>query len=176
MTSDYTEILPDRLWVGGFVRPDDVARLKELGITTIISLQSDDDLRNYFISIEELLNACFDAAIELRRIPIRDFDRDALAWNLPRCVRELEAALARPSARVYLHCTAGKNRAPTVAAAYLIRAQGMPPPQALEYLRARRPCQPYESLLKDYAVTLESGSEAIERPVPPHPSDQTEGE
>jgi protein-tyrosine phosphatase len=176
MPPDYTEILPRRLWVGSFVRPDDVARLRDLGITTIISLQSDDDLRNYFISFEELLNACFDAGIELRRIPIQDFDRDALAWNLPRCVRELEAALARPSARVYLHCTAGKNRAPTAAAAYLIRAQGIPPPEALEYLRARRQCQPYRSVLEDYAATLDPGSGGLEGQGPQAIPDQTEGE
>jgi len=72
--------------------------------------------------MKKLLAAYKLAAIELRRIPIPDFDRHVLGMHLPQAVEELEDALAPSSGKVYVHCTAGINRGPTLAAAILSRS------------------------------------------------------
>ncbi len=54
---DCNEIIPDRLWVGCYVRPEDAHWLKRMGITTIVNLQSDGDLTNQRMSEKKLLNA-----------------------------------------------------------------------------------------------------------------------
>ena len=148
------EIIPDRLWVGRCVGPTDVKLLSERGITTIMSLQSDEDLAYYGISIKRMVKACKEAEIDLCRIATKDFDTAALAKNLPECVAALEEALTPRWARVYLHCTAGINRGPTTAAAYLIRSRGWSARQAHDYLTARRNCSPYLSILEQYAAAL----------------------
>ena len=148
------EIIPSRLWVGAFIQPQDVRLLARNSITTVLSLQSGEDLASCGIQLEKLRNAYRDAGIELRRSPVRDFDRDSLAACLPSCVAELEKALQPRQTRVYLHCTAGINRSPTVAAAYLIRSQDMSAREAYEFIIARRDCSPSLEILEKYRDSL----------------------
>lgn len=155
MTFDCNEIISKRLWVGCYVRPEDVGVLRNMEITAILNLQSDWDLANYNVSLEKLFAACSLAEIELRRIPIPDFDRHALGIHLPHAVEELENALAPSSGRVYVHCTAGINRGPTLAAAYLIKAGGLAAREAYDYVIARRDCSPYLDTLQEYEAYLE---------------------
>ena len=151
---DYNEIIPGRLCVGTFVRPNEVRHLRNIRITCIVSLQTDEDLSAYGVSLADVLRACRDAGIEHRRVPTPDFDRAALAANLPLCVTELEAAIASKSARVYLHCTAGINRSPTTAAAFLVRSRGYTARQAYEYVVSRRDCEPYLEVIERYERIL----------------------
>jgi protein-tyrosine phosphatase len=154
MIFDCNEILPDRLWVGSFVRPDDILQLKHMGITAIISMQSDRDLSDYNISENKLLRACEAAEIELHRIPTHDFDQNALSVNVVQAVLELENALTPRWAKAYVHCTAGVNRGPTVAAAYLIKTMGLSIQAACDYVTARRHCSPYLGVLQQFEASL----------------------
>jgi protein-tyrosine phosphatase len=154
MILDCNEIIPDRLWVGSFIRPEDVRLLKQLEITLILSLQSDQDLAVYNINLKKLLKAYAQAQIELRRIPTPDFDKQALAANLPQAVGELENALTPHWGRAYIHCSAGINRGPTLAAAYLIKVKGMSAQEAYDYIVARRDCNPYLEVLQEYEANL----------------------
>jgi protein-tyrosine phosphatase len=154
MTLDCDEILPDRLWVGRFLRGDDISRLQAMGITTVLSVQSDSDLSYCGVSVKTIQSALRNAGIEFRRTPVEDFDREQLALRLPECVASLREALAEQSARVYLHCTAGMNRAPTIAAAFLIQSRRMPSSEAYEFVTTRRNCRPYMSLLLAFESSI----------------------
>ena len=149
---------PGRLWIGRYVDPSDIKLLGALGITTLVSLQSDQDLAYYGISIARILRACEEARIDFRRIAIPDFDQVALAQNLPQAVAVLESALAPSQGRVYLHCSAGINRSPTAAAAYLIRSRGLSAREAHDYLTSRRNCRPYLTVLEQYEMSLDPGA------------------
>ena len=158
MILDCDEIIPGRLWVGRYVDPSDIKLLDALGITTLVSLQSDQDLAYYGISIARILRACEEARIDFRRIAIPDFDRVALARHLPSAVAVLESALASSQSRVYLHCSAGINRSPTAAAAYLIRSRGLSARAAHDYLTSRRNCSPFLTVLESYEMSLNPGA------------------
>lgn len=155
MLLDCDEVLPKRLWIGVYLRPKDVEALSQRGITSVISLQSDEDLNSFGLSADALSRAFGNAGIGYRRVPTPDFNRVALARNLADAVAAVDSALQQAEACVYLHCTAGVNRAPTVAAAYLIRALGKSALEAYEHVTARRKCSPYLSILEEYAVSLE---------------------
>lgn len=154
MILDCNEIIPDRLWVGVFVQPEDVKILRQMGITTVINLQSDKEFTHHNVSVKKLLKAYGLADIELCRIPIPDFNQQALAEKIPNGVAEIEAALTPRWARVYMHCTAGINRGPTLAAAYLVKVRGLSAQEAYDYIVARRHCGPYLSLLEQYEAAL----------------------
>ncbi len=158
MTIDCCEIIPNRLWVGGLVYPEDIRLLAEMGITHVVSLQSDDDLSTFGISIERLLEAYVQARIELRRVATRDFDREALAKSLAPGVQQLASALEPLRTRVYCHCTAGINRSPTVVAAYLMWSRGMSPEAACDVVAERRHCSPDLSVLRKFHATAKGGS------------------
>ena len=154
MILDCNEIISDRLWVGSYVRPEDVRYLRQMDITSVLNLQSDRDLSVYGINIKKLLKAFAQADIEMRRVPTADFDKNALSENLPRAVEELEQALAPRWAKAYVHCSAGINRGPTLVAAYLIKTGGRSAKDAYDYLVARRDCNPYLDVLERYAASL----------------------
>jgi protein-tyrosine phosphatase len=154
MILDCSEILPDRLWIGAFVRPEDMALLQKMGVTTVVSLQSDKDLETYNINLKKLLKAYSKAEIELRHIATPDFDQKALTENLDQCIAGLEAALTPRWTKVYLHCTAGINRGPTVAAAFLIRSRGFSAQEAYDFVTDRRHCRPYLAVLEQYEASL----------------------
>ncbi len=154
MVLDFSEIIPARLLVGAYVREEDVRRLEKLGITSVVSLQTDDDLQFYGVSLLELAALYRDADIEFRRVPTPDFDREALQRNLPAAVSQVESAMADPRARLYLHCTAGVNRSPTTAAGYLIKSRGIPARESYEYLVSRRDCSPTLDILMGFEASL----------------------
>ncbi len=154
MILDCNEIIPQRLWVGSYPQEADLMRFRQMDITSVVSLQDETDITHRGISLEKLGRAYAEAGIEFRQAPVHDFDKAELLAKLPCCVAVIEAALAPRSARVYLHCTMGMNRAPTAAAAYMIRALGMTASQAYDHIVSRRYCQPYLDVLEDYAASL----------------------
>ncbi len=156
MIFDCSEIIPEKLWVGGYVRPESIGLLRKLKITGILNLQSDWDMANYNISLKKLLAACDLADISLHRIPMPDYDRHALGVCLPEAVVELENTLAPGASKVYVHCTAGINRGPTLAAAYLVKTAGLTAREAYAYVIARRSCSPYLDTLQEYEAYLKN--------------------
>jgi protein-tyrosine phosphatase len=153
---DFSEIIPGRLWVGGYVSENDVSQLRRIGITSVFSLQTDEDLHHYGISLLGLSRSYMDAGIEFHRLPTEDFNREALACNLAEAVRQVEALLSHPGARLYLHCTAGVTRSATAAAGFLIRSRGFPAREACAYLISRRDCSPALDTLEHYQIMLKS--------------------
>jgi protein-tyrosine phosphatase len=157
MFLDCGEILKNRLWVGSYIRAEEVKLLRQLGITDVLSLQSEKDLENYRIPQDKLLKSYQLENIQFHRVPIIDFDRNSLSALISDGVQELEKAMLPNGARVYIHCTAGINRAPTIAAAYLIKVEGMSAYEAFNHVVARRRCSPYLEVLEQYERIIKGG-------------------
>jgi dual specificity phosphatase 12 len=79
--------------------------------------------------------------IEVRRIPIRDFDGLDLRQKLRSCVAALDE-LARGGHTVYVHCNVGAGRSPSVVIAYLVWKQGWNLDDAIEQVTKYRSCSP----------------------------------
>jgi protein-tyrosine phosphatase len=154
MLADYNQIIDGRLWVGSVVRPADARQLQRMGITIVVSLQTDRDLKQHGISQEKLVRELEDVSIDIRWVPVEEFDREDLIRQLPTCVAAVEAALTPAWAKLYLHCSAGIIRSPTVAAAYLMKTYSMPAEKASDILMAKRDCRPDMEVLRAYELTL----------------------
>lgn len=138
---DYHQILPN-VCVGVFVGTAAEADLLQLaGVTAILSLQTDEDLKRLEVDWPALVAHCQSVGLELRRVPIRDFDGEDLQRHLRKAVAVLRELLA-VGHTVYLHCTAGVGRSASVLIAYLHWFEGY----ALEAAYARvdrcRACSP----------------------------------
>jgi protein-tyrosine phosphatase len=134
----------DRVRPKLFVGPDprEVADFEELRarkITAILSLQTDDDLRDRGAGWER--KAASAAGLAFRSVPVVDFDSTDLQRKLPECVFALDGML-KAGHSVYVHCTAGVSRSPTVVAAYLHWCLDWPLKRALAHLRKTRDCHP----------------------------------
>jgi protein-tyrosine phosphatase len=140
-------VLPELL-VGEYPRVEDLAWLRDQhGITAVVSLQDDADLASKRLRATDLEDACLALGLAHPHAPVADSDPDALAIRLPGIVDRLHA-LIDAGGRVYLHCNAGYNRAPTVAIAYLHVHRGLSLDDACALVKQQRSCVPYMSALR----------------------------
>jgi len=144
---DVSIILPELL-VGEYPNPDDVEWLRAThGVTAIFSLQDHADLASKNLRLRDVELACQTHGVAFHNTPLADGDVAALAAALPALVDRLIELLAG-GARVYLHCNAGLNRAPTVAIALLHRRDRLSLAAARDFVRSRRVCGPYMTALE----------------------------
>jgi protein-tyrosine phosphatase len=138
------------LLIGEYPRPDDIAWLKDnFAVTAVHNLQDDEDLRHNGLDMGALQREYQTHGVKLVRTPIQDGSADAMGVRLELALEDLRALISAGE-RVYLHCNAGLNRAPTLAIGYL-RAHGkMSLDEAVAYVKKRRACGPFMTILEDY--------------------------
>ena len=121
---DYDPIL-DGLYVGAYARTRrDVDQLKRGdGITGVLNLQTDEDMRAYGLDWARLSRHYEARGMQVDRVPILDFDPADLRARLGHAVNALDVLIGRHQ-RVYVHCAAGVGRSPAWAIAWLARSRG----------------------------------------------------
>jgi protein-tyrosine phosphatase len=138
---DYHQILP-KLFIGSYPEStDDIERLRREGVTAVLNLQTDDDMNHFTLNWNSLARYYKTRGIDVRRVPVRDFDAADLQEKLPACVSTLSDLLASRHT-VYLHCSAGAGRAPSVTIAYLFCCEGWGLDKAIAHVTKCRPCSP----------------------------------
>ena len=136
-------ILKNKLLIGSCpMTAGDIGQLKAEGITAVLNLQTDEDLRVREIDWPSMEDAYRETGIEIRRFPIADFSPQDMRRKLRACVGVL-AGLIRAGRVVYVHCNAGINRSPTVAVAYLHWIEKWELMAAYAHVMSCRPCDPY---------------------------------
>lgn len=139
---DHAFVLPG-LAIGEYPTPEDAAWLRDVqGFTAVVSLQDDDDLHRKGLDAGMLARAFAEAQLTWHRHPAEDGNPQSLRDALDGAVASLHRHLAA-GGRVYLHCNAGLNRAPTVAIAYLHVHHGLALEAARDRVKAARACVPY---------------------------------
>ncbi len=141
-------IITREILVGTQISGDeDLDAIRKMGVAGLLSLQDEDDLRRAGLRWDLLQKAGASRDIDMRRVPIIDFDPGDLVAKLDRCVNELDDLLSE-SPRVYVHCTAGINRSAGVVLGYLVLRRRMSVDAAFKLLQSRRPqVNPYRSLI-----------------------------
>lgn len=139
---DFTQILP-QLYVGTFLESvHEIEMLRRhAGVTAVLNLQTDEDIWTGELFGDPLDSLYATSGVKLCRVPVRDFDAIDLQQRLPDCVAALRQLLD-DGQTVYLHCTAGVNRAPTVAIAYLHWCLGWDLDAAVTHVVEQRDCSP----------------------------------
>jgi hypothetical protein len=82
---DVSEILPNLL-VGTCPRsPDDIDHLKRaFDVTAVLNVQTDDDMDYWGVDWPRLESHYQTTGIDVRRVPVQDFDPDDVRRNLPK--------------------------------------------------------------------------------------------
>jgi protein-tyrosine phosphatase len=141
-------LVAEDLLVGAYLASEDFAWLRaEHRVTAVLCLQDDADFAARGLAVQALAEASALAGINWNHVPVRDADVEALGHRLEQIVARLAALLAAGE-RVYLHCSAGFNRAPTAAIAYLHVHRGLALDAATAQVEERRSCQPYPEALR----------------------------
>ncbi|KAK9168495.1 hypothetical protein Syun_000635 [Stephania yunnanensis] len=155
---NYNFIRPD-LIVGSCLQiPEDVDKLRSIGVKTIFCLQQNSDLEYFGVdifAIQEYAKQFSD--IEHIRAEIRDFDAFDLRLRLPAVVSKLYKAIKRNGGVTYIHCTAGLGRAPAVTLAYMFWVQGYKLMEAHSLLLKKRPCFPKLDAIRSATADVLTG-------------------
>ncbi len=132
------------LIVGPGILASDVPRLRRAGVTAVLSLQEPDvDLR--LSAMEQVRRAC-QPSMEFHNVAVQDYDPQAVIRALPQALAILHH-LVRSGRVVYLHCSEGINRSPSIALAYLVQHERLSLGEAVaELLRCHPSARPYQSL------------------------------
>jgi len=139
-----------QLLVGEYPEPDDAGWLHtQHGVTAVLSLQDEGDLASKGLVLARLEEAYGRHGVKFARIPVPDGDDRHLVARLDDIVGLL-ASWLEAGERVYLHCNAGLNRAPTAAIAYLHAHVGLRLSEAVEHVKRQRSCVPYVVALEGH--------------------------
>ncbi|CAL5365469.1 unnamed protein product [Camellia sinensis] len=169
---NYNFIRPDLIVGSCLQTPEDVDKLRNVGVKTIFCLQQDPDLETAFrryvlfksltvifryfgvdiTAIREYANTYDD--IQHLRAAIRDFDGFDLRMRLPAVVSKLHKAINQNGGVTYIHCTAGLGRAPAVALAYMFWVQGYKLSEGNSVLLSKRPSFPKLDAIKSATADI----------------------
>jgi protein-tyrosine phosphatase len=160
-TLTYAQILP-RLFVGSHPRTiADIELLRQqLGVTAVLNIHTDQDMSAVLLDFQPLEAHYRTSSVELRRVPMLE-QQPELRAKLYACVDALNDLLAAGHT-VYLHCTAGIGRAPTVAIGYLHFHLGWDWDVAVAHVKRLRECNPHLEALRLALEDQALGGEATD--------------
>ena len=118
---------------------DDIDYLvSNFSINSVLSLQSDFDLKRRKIPIQELEAYYRQLGISFSRYGIRDFSVEDMAKKLYAPTQELNRQIELGKT-VFVHCNSGICRAPSTVLAFLCRYSGHSLKEGLALIRQKRP-------------------------------------
>lgn len=117
----------------------DIDRIREsTRATALLSLQHGDCWAHFGIDYPRHREHGQRLGLAMVHVPMRDFDFLDQRHGLARAARVLHE-LVFTGHKVYVHCTAGINRAPLVVLGYLTFIEGLAPDAALALIQRARP-------------------------------------
>ena len=140
------QILPN-LYVGSYPRYDDIDTLRRYGITAVLNVQSDEDFKFLGLDWTEMRARYFALGIEVRRVPILDFNDDDLCDKIPAAMQAL-GELVDEQHTVLVHCNAGANRSPSVVIAWLACDQAWSLDEAERHVTKCHRCAPVMEVVR----------------------------
>jgi protein-tyrosine phosphatase len=144
---ELAQVLP-QLFVGSHPRTlSDIERLRGLAVTAVLNLQTDEDMASVDLLWQPLEEQYRRGPLRLVRFPVKE-EQEEMAAKFSHCVRVLEGLLSE-NHTVYLHCTAGIARSPTVAIGHLHWGLGWEWNSAVAHLKQlREKCSPHLDALR----------------------------
>jgi protein-tyrosine phosphatase len=156
----YAQILPN-LFIGSHPRTiADIELLRrEAAITAVLNIHTDDDMRAVDLDFPPLEKHYKNTTVVLRRSPMVE-EQIELRSKLCAAIQALDELLGEGHI-VYLHCTAGIGRAPTVAIGYLHNCLGWEFADAVAHVKLRRQCAPHLEALRLALADQAAGDEQV---------------
>jgi len=123
MPNEITEVIPGKLYLGCEMRASKDDELLSLGITHILSVT------NSIFPIE---------GIEHEHFVMSDFGKTELNTVVDKVYPFMESAQQSWN-KLYVHCTFGQNRSPTIIISYLMKNMGLTLYEAHKMVKEKRP-------------------------------------
>ena len=130
-------VITDDIIIGAFPKNvSDVNELVAMGVKGVLNLQTLGDMTRYGEDWDFLKSCYQNAGITVGHLPIVDSDLDELKLKMQDAVEKLHELLKE--GKVYVHCTAGRHRAPHIIIYYLCCYQNYDLKNAVELVKSKR--------------------------------------
>ncbi len=148
------DLVAEGLWVSRAPRgPEDYALIRGLGVEDVLTLQTEDEARSVGLRPDVSFRLAMAHGLREHRLGIEDFSHRDLVERAPEAAR-LVATLRARGRSVLVHCAAGLNRSPTVAAAYLAWTRGLDAREACARVVEAHPSHPDPDVVARVARVL----------------------
>ena len=129
--------------------PRDIDQLKrDYKISAVLNVQTDDDMAYWGIDLATLETHYHKLKIEVRAHSSARLSIPMICeGSLPQCVDALDALL-KQGHNVYVHCSMGVNRSPSIVIAYLAWIKGWVWTEAVDHVPRIRFCDPYVEAIR----------------------------
>ena len=152
------DLITDGIFVGTCPTSTvDVQRLKQAGITALLNMQTDRDFKINGVNWLYLEKNYHETGIASYRYPIIDFNDEEMLSLISGAAKLLNKIIQSHS-QIYVHCTAGQQRAPSAVIAWLAWQKGHSLEDAIEIVMNARKCNPPLHVLRKADSLLEQNS------------------
>ena len=149
-TLDFNKIGDYNIYIGPYPQTEqDFDSMHKSGINTVLNVQTDKDLESRQLDINILKKYANKYDIKIERYPIEDFNPEELYQKL-KGAGDLLNNLLIEGKNVYVHCTAGISRGPSVVIIYLVLYHNYSFKDAVALCKKYRPkTSPNYEVIKD---------------------------
>ena len=138
-TLDFDKIGDFNIYIGPYPQTEqDFESMYKSGVNTVLNIQTDKDFESRQLDINILRKYASNFNIKIERYPIEDFNPEELYKKL-KGAGDLLNNLLKNGKNVYVHCTAGISRGPSVVIIYLVLYQNYSYKDAVELCKKYRP-------------------------------------
>ncbi|TNV80136.1 hypothetical protein FGO68_gene1 [Halteria grandinella] len=135
----FSKIGDTGIYIGPYPQTqDDAKALYSAGITGVLNVQTEKDHNSRSIDWSKMQTYYRQLQIEPVWSQIDDQNGGELELKLHDAANKLYEMITKKQLKVYVYCTTGMNRAPTVVLAYLSLFYGMDPLIAEQYVKSHR--------------------------------------
>ena len=108
------------LYFGSYPSADsDIQRLHQAGVTQVINLQTEEEMRFYDIQVDEIQHSCAKRGMKFTKAPLKDFEEGEYCFDLFRIAQKIHHIVDVERQSLLIHCSSGITRSPTLALVYL---------------------------------------------------------
>lgn len=134
----------DNIYLGNKAAAEDAEFLVSKGITAVLNLASDTNLKFFVVPDKEKLDKL---GIELKEMKLRDRAGENICEKFRESGMWIRACVLA-GGRVMVNCWQGASRSATIVLAYLVQHHKIPLIQALAMVKTRRDIRPNNGFLK----------------------------
>eukprot|EP00826_Nyctotherus_ovalis_P003085 TRINITY_DN10619_c0_g1_i9.p2 TRINITY_DN10619_c0_g1~~TRINITY_DN10619_c0_g1_i9.p2 ORF type:complete len:185 (+),score=40.36 TRINITY_DN10619_c0_g1_i9:298-852(+) len=135
---NYDKIGTYPIFIGAYPQnEDDIKILAKLGVTGVLNVQTDIDMKHRQTDPARLKETYARHGIKMVHYPVHDFNPEDLSQKV-RGGAECIDSLINEGRTVYVHCTAGMGRAPSMVIGYLVMYKKMSLDEAYNLVKENR--------------------------------------
>lgn len=127
----------DNILLGAFLHiPDDFQLLKKQGVSSILSIQTSQDIAMHRLTEDYLQQQSIRNDLEIHTYAIQDMNKRDFVEKCMGAIKLL-AKLVEGDRKVYVHCSAGMYRSPQIVVLFLILTHNYSVEEAINLVKSR---------------------------------------